>query len=75
MADSKQQKTNKNRKYGKNLKDPAMIRYIAEGRVFKNRERRLRRHLKKYPEDNVAFKALGNVDWIPRKNTRKYVYN
>lgn len=46
----------KNRKYGRNK--TVCERYSREGREEKNKARRLRRHLKKYPEDGEATKAL-----------------
>jgi len=35
--------------------------YVAEGREFKNARRRLERHLKRFPNDEVAKRALKNV--------------
>lgn len=46
----------KNRKWASNKEYCA--RYLKEGRQEKNRERRILRHLKKYPNDKAAEKAL-----------------
>ena len=53
--------------------------YESLGKYEKNRKRRLERHLKKYPNDETAKKALGNIKyrrykphttggWINRKD-------
>jgi hypothetical protein len=49
----------KNRKYGRNAKrSPAMARYRAEQRWLKNKKRRLRTHIERFPDDNTALQAL-----------------
>lgn len=53
--------------------------YESLGKYEKNRKRRLERHLKKYPNDETAKKALGKIEyrrykphtrggWIDRKD-------
>jgi len=46
----------KNRKYASNK--VVCARYRSEGRQEKNRKRRILRHLKKFPNDLSALKAL-----------------
>ena len=46
----------KNRKWGRN--ENCCARYRAEGRQEKNRRRRILRHLKRYPNDRQALRAL-----------------
>jgi hypothetical protein len=49
-------KGKKNRKHGRNKK--VCEQYRREGRQEKNRKRRIRRHLKRHPDDRVALRAL-----------------
>ncbi len=46
-------------KHGRNLKSPAMKRYNAERRDLTNKARKLRKHLKYYPNDEQAVRSLG----------------
>jgi len=41
MAGQKAKGGKKNRKHGRNKKSPAMQRYVAEGRLEKNKARRI----------------------------------
>lgn len=59
MAGQKAKGGTKNRKYGGNK--AFCERYRKEGRREKNKARRLRRHLKKFPKDKQAEKALRKV--------------
>ena len=45
-------------KIGRNARRGQAMRYKAEGRHFKNKKRKLQRHLKRYPEDKQAATAL-----------------
>lgn len=47
----------KNRKWGRN--ENSCARYRAGGQQEKNRVRRIRRHLKRFPNDRQALRALG----------------
>lgn len=47
----------KNRKYGRNK--PWCLQYKNGMRRTKNKERNIKRHLKRYPNDVQARKALG----------------
>lgn len=47
----------KNRKVGRNKKNPQNLRYINERRHNKSHLRRITKHLKKHPNDKVAEKA------------------
>jgi hypothetical protein len=48
-----------NRKYGRNA--AAGLRYRNEGRRAKNKARRLRRHIAKFPNDRTAGRALMGI--------------
>ena len=50
--------TNKNRKYGKNLKDPSMKVYKLQRRDLKNKILKLAKHMKNQPND---LKAVGHM--------------
>lgn len=41
--------------------------YAQKGRWAQNKKRKLERHLKKYPNDEQAKKALGNVGGAPTR--------
>lgn len=56
MAGAKAKGGKKGRKIGRNAK--YCERYRIEGREIKNKRRRLRRHLKRYPDDAQAMRAL-----------------
>lgn len=56
MPEQKRQR-GKNRKYGRNLKHQSAI-YRAEDRATRNRRRRIRRHLRNHPFDEVAAKLF-----------------
>lgn len=59
MAKKVRQGGRKNRKHGRQAeRSPAMARYRAEERWVKNRARRIRRHLKRFPDDRQARHAL-----------------
>ena len=45
------------KKIGRNLRKPACARYRNEMRWVKNKIKKLKRHLKKHPNDRVAIKA------------------
>lgn len=47
-----------NRKAGRNMRKPTCARYKAEMRWLKNKAKKLRKHLKKYPNDTTAIRAL-----------------
>lgn len=50
--------SNKNRKYGKNLKDPSMKEYNRVNRALKNKILKLVKHMKNQPND---LKAVGHM--------------
>ena len=50
------QKGNKNRKYGRNRKWCEMYRLL--GRRLSNKIKKLKRHIKRHPEDGCAVKTL-----------------
>lgn len=50
--------SNKNRKYGKNLKDPSMKVYKSQRRDLKNKLLKLAKHLKRQPND---LKSVGHL--------------
>jgi len=50
--------SNKNRKYGKNLKDPSMKEYNRVRRDLKNKILKLEKHLKNQPND---LKSVGHL--------------
>lgn len=43
--------------------------YKAEGRWAKNKKRKIERHLKQFPNDEVAQRALGNIGSTPKRKT------
>lgn len=51
-------KGKKNRKWGRYEKHPSSVRYRAERRWIRNRQRRIQRHLRRYPKDAQAQRAL-----------------
>jgi len=54
------QKTNKNRKYGRN--SASAKRYTAENRHIRNKIRRLKSHLNRQPNDLQSTKALLSIN-------------
>lgn len=53
--------TNKNRKYGKNLKDASMKTYNNTRRDLKNKALKMAKHLKRQPNDLQAVNLLKKV--------------
>ncbi len=51
-------KGKKGRKIGRSKRHPAAQRYLGEKRWIRNRVRRIERHLKRYPDDKQAQRAL-----------------
>ncbi len=51
-------KDNKNRKYGRWSRCPSNIAYKAENRRMKNKIKKVKRHLKRCPDDRQAQKWL-----------------
>lgn len=51
---NKKEKGGGAQKYGRQLSSPAMARYRAEGRRETNRQRNVRRHLRRLPADVQA---------------------
>ena len=49
--------------------------YKGEGRYSRNKKRKLERHLKKFPQDEVAMAALKNVASYKRKAPKSEVWN
>ena len=49
------------RKIGRMLRSPAHLRYNQEHRRDKNKKRKLRKHLKRHPNDQIALKSVGNI--------------
>ena len=47
------------KKIGRGFRSPAHVRYTNSARWITNAIRRLKRHIKKQPNDKVAIKALG----------------
>ncbi len=59
VAGSKKRKGKSNRKHGNNLN--FCLRYRNERRRERNKKRKLVRHLKAYPNDRQAAKALAKL--------------
>ncbi len=49
------------RKHGRGLRSPSHKRYNTEMRWLKNKIRRLQKHMRQHPKDNIAKEALENV--------------
>lgn len=54
----KKKEGKKNRKLGRYARHLSSMRYKAEKRWIRNRVRRIERHLKRYPNDKQAARAL-----------------
>lgn len=46
------------RKIGRGLRKPAHARYVNEGRRELNKIKRLKKHIKQFTEDLIAYEAL-----------------
>jgi hypothetical protein len=62
ITKGKKKKGKKGRKIGRYSKHPSSVRYRSERRWERNKVRRLRRHLKAYPDDLQAKGLLSQID-------------
>jgi ribosomal protein S15P/S13E len=57
-SNKSRKKGKKGRKIGRYSKHPSSQRYKAERRWLTNKEKRIKRHLKRFPNDKQAQRAL-----------------
>lgn len=57
----KKQKGKKNRKIGRYSKHPSSMRYKGERRWETNKVKRMKRHLKRFPDDGQACSLLSAI--------------